>query len=452
MISILKVINELKGKHILKRQISFGQALATVVGTVIGGGVFFKIGSISHETGTPSLTLFVWILAGIVSIASGLTVSEIAAALPVTGGSIKYIEYTYGKVWGFLFGWAQMLVYFPANIAALSVVFGQQFAVLFGFPTKYATLIALLLALFLMSLNFISTKFSTRMQSAMTILKAIPIALIVIFGLFNPAKISVNLLPLSSGHNVSFWAGLSGGLLAALFAYDGWINVTNLAGEVKEPEKNLSRAIIIGLSAITLIYVLVNYAFLTAIPFKEIIGNQNTAYLASLKLFGSLGGKSITIGILISVYGAINGFMLTGMRIPYTLAKDKMLPFSNKIGRTNINTGVPTISALIILTVSLIMIFLGTFDLLTNMLVFVMWTFTTLISIAVVVLRYREPKLDRPYVVPWYPIIPIISIGGGLFIVISTVINEFWLSITGIGLTALGLPVYYYMKKHNQQN
>lgn len=452
MISILKVINELKGKHILKRQISFGQALATVVGTVIGGGVFFKIGSISHETGTPSLTLFVWILAGIVSIASGLTVSEIAAALPVTGGSIKYIEYTYGKVWGFLFGWAQMLVYFPANIAALSVVFGQRFAVLFGFPTKYATLIALLLALFLMSLNFISTKFSTRMQSAMTILKAIPIALIVIFGLFNPAKISVNLLPLSSGHNVSFWAGLSGGLLAALFAYDGWINVTNLAGEVKEPEKNLSRAIIIGLSAITLIYVLVNYAFLTAIPFKEIIGNQNTAYLASLKLFGSLGGKLITIGILISVYGAINGFMLTGMRIPYTLAKDKMLPFSNKIGRTNINTGVPTISALIILTVSLIMIFLGTFDLLTNMLVFVMWTFTTLISIAVVILRYREPKLDRPYVVPWYPIIPIISIGGGLFIVISTVINEFWLSITGIGLTALGLPVYYYMKKHNQQN
>lgn len=452
MISILKVINESKGKHILKRQISFGQALATVVGTVIGGGVFFKIGSISHETGTPSLTLFVWILAGIVSIASGLTVSEIAAALPVTGGSIKYIEYTYGKVWGFLFGWAQMLVYFPANIAALSVVFGQQFAVLFGFPTKYAILIALLLALFLMNLNFISTKFSTRMQSAMTILKAIPIALIVIFGLFNPAKISVNLLPLSSGHNVSFWAGLSGGLLAALFAYDGWINVTNLAGEVKEPEKNLSRAIIIGLSAITLIYVLVNYAFLTAIPFKEIIGNQNTAYLASLKLFGSLGGKLITIGILISVYGAINGFMLTGMRIPYTLAKDKMLPFSNKIGRTNINTGVPTISALIILTVSLIMIFLGTFDLLTNMLVFVMWTFTTLISIAVVILRYREPKLDRPYVVPWYPIIPIISIGGGLFIVISTVINEFWLSITGIGLTALGLPVYYYMKKHNQQN
>lgn len=435
----------------MKRQISFGQALATVVGTVIGGGVFFKIGSISYETGTPSLTLFVWILAGIVSIASGLTVSEIAAALPVTGGSIKYIEYTYGKVWGFLFGWAQMLVYFPANIAALSVIFGQQFVVLFNLPAKYATLIGLLLAIFLMGLNFISTKFSTRMQSVMTILKAIPIALIVLFGLFNSSKVDINLLPLSAGHNTSFWTGLSGGLLAALFAYDGWINVTNLAGEIEKPEKNLSRAIIIGLSAITLIYVLVNYAFLTALPFKEIIGNQNTAYLASLKLFSSLGGKLVTIGILISVYGAINGFMLTGMRIPYTLAQNKMLPFSDKISRTNVNTGVPTLSALIILFVSLIMIILGTFDLLTNMLVFVMWTFTTLISIAVVILRYREPKLERPYVVPWYPIVPIISIGGGLFIVISTVINEFWLSITGIGLTLLGLPIYYYMKKQNNR-
>ncbi|MBZ4026535.1 APC family permease [Lactobacillus johnsonii] len=435
----------------MKRQISFGQALATVVGTVIGGGVFFKIGSISYETGTPSLTLFVWILAGIVSIASGLTVSEIAAALPVTGGSIKYIEYTYGKVWGFLFGWAQMLVYFPANIAALSVIFGQQFVVLFNLPAKYATLIGLLLAIFLMGLNFISTKFSTRMQSVMTILKAIPIALIVLFGLFNSSKVDINLFPLSAGHNTSFGTGLSGGLLAALFAYDGWINVTNLAGEIEKPEKNLSRAIIIGLSAITLIYVLVNYAFLTAIPFKEIIGNQNTAYLASLKLFGSLGGKLVTIGILISVYGAINGFMLTGMRIPYTLAQNKMLPFSDKISRTNVNTGVPTLSALIILFVSLIMIILGTFDLLTNMLVFVMWTFTTLISIAVVILRYCEPKLERPYVVPWYPIVPIISIGGGLFIVISTVINEFWLSITGIGLTLLGLPIYYYMKKQNNR-
>ena len=429
----------------MKRQISFTQALATVIGTVIGG-VFFKIGTITQKTQSTSLTIFVWIIAGIVSIASGLTVSEIAAALPVTGGSIKYIEYTYGKTWGFLFGWAQMLVYFPANIGALSVIFGQQFVVLFNWPTKYATAVALFLAIFLMGLNFISTKFSSKMQSFTTILKIVPLALIVVFGLFNQEKIHVQLLPLQSGANQPFWSAFSGGLLAALFAYDGWINVTNLAGEVKHPDKDLSRAIILGLSLITLIYVLINYTFMSVLPFKEIVGNQNTAYLTSLKLFGNLGGKLVTIGILISVYGAINGFMLTGMRIPYTLAKEKMLPFSNKIGKVNVNTGVPTVSALIILVVSLVMILLGTFDLLTNMLVFVMWTFTTLISIAVIILRLREPKLQRPYIVPWYPIVPIISIGGGLFIIISTIINEFWLSMTGIGLTLIGLPVYYYMK------
>lgn len=430
----------------MKRQISFTQALATVVGTTIGGGVFFKISAITAHTQSPSLTILVWIFAGIISIASGLTVSEIAAALPVTGGSIKYIEYTYGKVWGFLFGWAQMLIYFPANIGALCVIFGQQFAVLFNVPIKFATLIAIVLAIFLMGLNLISTKFSSHMQSIMTVLKMIPIALIVIFGLFNSSKINLQLFPIQTGGHQSFTTALSGGLLAALFAYDGWINVTNLAGEVEKPEKNLSRAIIIGLSAITLIYVLINFTFMTVIPFKDIIGNQNTAYLASLKLFGNVGGKIITIGILISVYGAINGFMLTGMRIPYTLAKDGMLPFSSKIGKTNIHTGVPTISALIILFFAIMMMLLGTFDLLTNMLVFVMWTFTTLISIAVVVLRFREPKLERPYIVPWYPIIPVISIGGGLFIVFSTIINQPLLSLTGIGLTLLGLPVYFYMQ------
>lgn len=441
-----------KGRNTLKRQISFTQALATVVGTVIGGGVFFKIGTITEHTGSPSLTLAVWIFAGIISIASGLTVSEIAAALPVTGGSVKYIEYTYGKVWGFLFGWAQMLIYFPANIGALSVIFGQQFAVLFGIPSKYSTLIAVCLAILLMGLNLISTNFSSKMQSVITILKIIPLALIIIFGLLNPNPIHMQLLPITSGSGHSFTTALSSGLLAALFAYDGWINVTNLAGEVEKPEKNLSKAIILGLSAITIIYVLVNYTFMSVLPFKDIIGNQNTAYLASLKLFGGLGGRLITIGILISVYGAINGFMLTGMRIPYTLAKDKMLPFSNKIAKTNVNTGVPVFSALIILAISIAMIILGTFDLLTNMLVFVMWTFTTLISIAVVILRYREPKLSRPYVVPWYPIIPIISIGGGLFIVISTIINDTALSLTGIGLTLLGLPVYYYMRNKNSKD
>lgn len=431
----------------MKRQISFTQALATVVGTVIGAGVFFKIGTITQQTGSTSLTLLVWVVAGIISIASGLTVSEVAAALPVNG-TMEYLEYTYGKVWGFLFGWAQMIVYFPAQIGALATIFGTQFVALFGLKASMAMPTALILVTFLLGINFIGTKFSSKMQSVITILKIIPIALIIIWGLFFAhSSGNVELFPVVAGTGKNFATALSSGLLSALFAFEGWINVTNLAGEVKNPEKDLSGAIIFGLAATTVIYLLINYTFMNVLPFKEIIGNSNTAFYSSIKLFGGLGGKLVTVGILVSVYGAANGFLLTGIRTPYLLAQNKLIPFSDKIGRANITTGVPVISALIIYVISLIMIVLGSFNLLSDMLVFVMWSFTTLISISVVILRHREPKLKRPFVVPLYPIIPIISIGGGLFIIISTIINQFWLSIVGIGLTLLGLPIYFYTQK-----
>ncbi|KXI20825.1 putative serine/threonine exchanger SteT [Lactobacillus crispatus] len=432
----------------MKRQISFGQALATVVGSVIGAGVFFKIGTITAQTGSTSMTLFVWILAGIISIASGLTISEIAASLKING-AIKYLDYTYGRVWGFLFGWAQMIVYFPAQIGALSSIFGVQFVSLFGIKARYSNLIAILLVLFLLGINLIGTKFSSKMQSVITILKIIPIALIIILGLFNPAKIPAPIIPLTVGTGHSFPTAISQGLLSALFAFEGWIVVTNLANEVKNPEKDLSRAIILGLSAITLIYVLINYTFMTVLPIDQLTNNNNAAFQASMKLFGQFGGKLVTVGILISVYGAVNAFMLTGMRTPYILAQDNLLPFSNKIGKANIHTGVPVVGVFIVDAIAIVMILLGNFTVLTDMLVFVMWTFNTMLSVAVIILRKREPELKRPFKVPWYPIIPIISVIGGIFIVVSTIINQFVLSIIGIGLTLLGLPTYYYMQKKN---
>ncbi|MCT7790786.1 MAG: amino acid permease, partial [Lactobacillus crispatus] len=361
----------------------------------------------------------------------------------------KYLDYTYGRVWGFLFGWAQMIVYFPAQIGALSSIFGVQFVSLFGIKARYSNLIAILLVLFLLGINLIGTKFSSKMQSVITILKIIPIALIIIWGLFNPVKIPAPIIPLTVGTGHSFPTAISQGLLSALFAFEGWIVVTNLANEVKNPEKDLSRAIILGLSAITLIYVLINYTFMTVLPIDQLTNNNNAAFQASMKLFGQFGGKLVTVGILISVYGAVNAFMLTGMRTPYILAQDNLLPFSNKIGKSNIHTGVPVVGAFIVDAIAIVMILLGNFTVLTDMLVFVMWTFNTMLSVAVIILRKREPELKRPFKVPWYPIIPIISVIGGIFIVVSTIINQFVLSIIGIGLTLLGLPIYYYMQKKN---
>lgn len=435
----------------MKRQISFFQALATVVGAVIGAGVFFKIGIITAQTNSTSMTLLVWILAGFVSMTCGLTISELAASLK-TNGAIKYLDYTYGSIWGFLFGWAQMVIYFPAQIGALTSIFGVQFVSLFNLPAKDANLVALVVVIFLAATNFIGTSFSSKIQSVITVVKIIPIILIIVWGLFNQQKLGIQIFPVVAGAGKSFSASMSQGLLSALFAFEGWIVVTNFANEVKNPEKDLSGAIILGLMAVTLIYVLINYAFLTILPIKQLAGNNNAAFEASIKLFGKIGGKLVTIGILTSVYGAANAYLLTGMRTPYILAQDKLLPYSQKIGKTNIHTGVPVFGALIITGISLVMLALGNFNLLTDMLTFVMWTFNTMLAVAVIILRKREPQLKRPFKVPAYPLIPLIAIGGGLFIIISTIINQFVLSMIGLGLTLLGVPIFYYQKKHEARN
>ena len=429
----------------MKKQISFGQALATVIGSVIGAGVFFKIGTITSQVGSPSATILVWIIAGIISICSGLTISELSSSLTVNG-AIEYLDYSYGHVWGFLFGWAQMIVYFPAQIAALTSIFGQQFIALFNLEGVASKTIAILLVFFLMGINLLGTKVAARMQTVITVLKLIPLALIV-GAVFFTKHDPVPLWPITvkAANPVT---GMSQGLLSALFAFEGWITVTNLAKEMKNPTRDLTRAIILGLSLVTAVYVLVNYAFMAVLPFKSIMGNANAAYYASMGIFGKLGGKLVTAGILISVYGAANGFMLTGIRTPYILAQANRLPFSDKLGKTSIRTGVPVFASFLVNAVAIVMILLGNFTVLTDMLVFVMWTFTTLLAIAVIVLRKREPELSRPFKVPLYPVIPLIAILGGTFVVVMTFFIQFNLSVIGLGITLLGLPIYYWKKMH----
>ncbi|KRN04475.1 amino acid transporter [Holzapfeliella floricola DSM 23037 = JCM 16512] len=433
----------------MKKNLKFSQALSTVMGIVIGSGIFFKIASITQLTQSTSMTIFVWLFAGVLSIASGLTVAELATALPVTGGPIKYIEYTYGKPLSFLYGWAQILIYFPASIASLMLVFSQQLTALLGINHQWIIPLAVLCLLSVALINFIGNKASGILQVVSLVIKLIPVALIVIVGLIHDPKVPVDLFPITAGENVPFFVALSGGLLSAMYAYEGWINVGNIAGELKRPSKDLPKAIILGLSLVTVIYVLINFAFLSSLPIEQLAGNPNAAFDSSRVLFGNLGGRLVTIGILVSVYGTINGFVMTGMRLPYTLAQSNQLPFSQHLKKLN-RFGVPMISGLLICGISILLLFLGNFDNLTNMLVFVMWTFTTLISIAVLILRKREPELERPYKVLFYPIIPIISILGGGFIVIATFITQFQLSIIGVLVTLTGLPVYYYYHHKNK--
>ncbi len=433
----------------LKNDIGFFGALSIVVGTVIGAGVFFKIAAMVAVTQSASLTLFAWAVGGVLTICAGLSVAELAAAIPETGGPVKYLERSYGKLIGFLFGWVQVLIYNPGNMAALGIIFATQVLNLLGLPQNLLLPIAMTSILSIMGINLLGSRFTSRFQQVTSILKLIPIFLIIIFGLTTNSQVDVQLFPIQAGQNVGFFAGLGGALVASLFAFEGWMNVGNIAGEMKNPQKHLSKVITIGLLIIAFIYVSISLGFLKVLPLDQIAGNVNTASDAAQKLFGVNGGKLVTIGILVSVYGTLNGYTMTAIRVPYALALEKSLPFSNYLSKLNKNS-VPFASAALVASLACVFMAAGSFDLLTNLVIFVMWFFSFLLILGVFILRKKEPELHRPYKVVLYPVLPVIGMLGALFIMWTTITQQPILAMIGIALTVAGVPVFYYQTRVKQ--
>lgn len=428
----------------LKKEIGFFGAFSTVVGVVIGSGVFFKAAVIYKTTGSVSLGLLAWVLAGIISICAGLTTAELAASMPETGGMIVWVERAYGKTVSYLLGWAQAVIYYPASIAAAAAIFATQFLNLFQIDKKYSIFIGACAATTVTGLNLLGSKASGRIQTIATICKLIPIISIIIFGLLQPNPTTIMLFPSSTSNTTvesSALAALGAAMLAAMYGYDGWSNVGTIAGEMKNPKKDLPRAILYGLLVITTIYLLINVAYLLTMPMEQISGNGNVPNDVATKLFGPNGGKIITIGIMISVYGTMNGFTMTAIRVPYAMAMKNQIPFKRFWTKLN-RFSIPYYSAFVTLILTIGMMFTGEFDTLTDFLLFTIWIFFIATFFAVFVLRKKEPNMPRPYKVPLYPIIPWISIIGGAYIVIAALITQFTLAISGVLLTLLGLVLY----------
>lgn len=431
----------------MKRQLNFFAALATVMGTMIGGGAFFKIANISSLTHNAWLSIIVWPLAGLVTLMAGLSIAELASVFPEDGGPVKYLDEIYGPKIAFLFGWSLIIIYYPANIAALSIVFATQLKEIPQFKNLSSTIIALIVMVLILLINWMGSKLSSQVQKIALIIKLLPIAAIIIFSLFyiGPNQLAGAPSPHISSASGAFAFGQA--LLAVLFAYDGWLSIGNLASEVKNPAKTLAQAIIWGLFGVTIFYTLLNWSYVKVIPWSKVVGNQTTALLTARKLFGNLGGSFVAAGILVSVFGAINGHLLLGSRMPYILGKQKKLPMADFFSKLNNKTIVPTNSMLFECAIATVMIFSGTFDSLTNMLVYVSWIFSILLFMGVFILRKKQPHLMRPYKIPLYPLPPFLAICGALFIVVTTTITQPILSIIGILLTLSGWPVYLYVQK-----
>lgn len=433
----------------LERNVSGFSAYVMVIGTVIGTGIFFKPQAIFAATGTASLGLISWVIGCFLGLCGGLIIAEIGVLIPETGGLMTYIEKIYSKPLGFMVGWAQTIVFYPIRKAASAVVFGIQAVALFGLDQKYAIPIAVGLTLYLFFINLSGNKVIDFSISIATFLKFVPIVLIILFGLFfNSNPEPVQILPITvSSHPLL--QGLSLSILASLYATDGWINITNIAGEIKDPQKNIPRALTFGLLTVSAAYLIINVAYLRVMSPAELASSTTVGSDVALKLMGELGRKVVAVGILISILGSHTGFTRASWRVPYALALRDWLPYSNWFAKVSKKHQMPVNSGIFITVITVTAtIFLPNFNVLTDIGSYVIWVFYTMAFVGIFILRKRWPDAERFYKVPMYPFIPIIGVLGGVFVIISTTIYQPRIALLSIVLVLIGLPIYFYKTKH----
>lgn len=438
--------NDVKVPKMLKKEIGLLEAITVVIGVVIGSGIFFKASSVFKNAGTPTLGILAWVVGGIITMASALTVAEIATAIPKTGGIFVYLKELYGEQWAFLFGWMQTLIYVPGVAAALSIVFVTQAT--YFIPSMTGTqqkILAIFMLFFIMGINVLSTKLGSKVQLFATIGKLIPIFVIIVFGLLKGTANSFT-APVSAASSVGV-AGFGAAMLGTLWAYDGWAGVGNMAGELKNPKKDLPRSIILGLFVTIIVYILINIAIVNVMPISSVIASKKPASDVAIILFGNAGAGLIAAGIMVSIFGALNGYLMTGVRIPFAMAQDNLFPFAKFFGKVDEKFETPLNVFLFEIILACLYVLSGSFDTLTNLAVFVMWIFFVMTVAGVFILRSKHKHLERPYKVPLYPVVPLIGIIGGIYILISTLVTDTSSSLYGIGITLIGLPVYYYIRK-----
>lgn len=431
----------------LKRSIGLGAALSIIVGTIIGSGIFFKQASVLDSAGSSLMALLAWILAGIITLTAGLTIAEIGSQMPYTGGLYVYIEKIYGRVLGFIAGWMQAIVYGPAMIAAVTGFLSIMVTNLFGIGAEWRIPIGLITIIAIGGLNFLENKVGAAFAMITTIAKMIPIFAIIFCGIYwgeqNAIAQTVTEVNRSTG-------GFGVAVLAALFAYGGWIFIANLGGEMKNPQKLLPKAIIIGITIVLVIYALITIGIFSFIPADKIheLGQNSTTYLADA-ILGPIGGKVLSVGIIISMLGTLNGEMLSFPRIIYAMAKRGDLPFSKYLAYVTPKGKSPVVATLFIVLLALLMMIFFDPDHLSDLCVFTVYCFYLLAFFGIFILR-KKNKAERPFSTPLYPFVPIIAILGGLFVLISELINDPAGVLLFAGIVIIGLPIFYAVKRMNK--
>lgn len=430
-------------EHQLKKSVTFIESIAIVIGLVIGSGIFLKPSIVLKNTGSPGMSIVAWVVGGLITLCAALTIAEIAAAIPKLGGLYTYLEELYGETWAFLYGWVEAVISFPGSSAALAIAFATFSTFFIPMTPMQQKLLAIAMIIILITMNIIATKFGGVIQTLSTIGKLIPMLAIIVIGLVSGTAHDMGF----SSSGITGGSGFGAAILGVLWAFDGWVCVSYMAGEIEEPQKKVPRAIVAGVLIVLAVYVTFNLAIFNVLPAGKVAVSEKIGTDVAVMLFGNGGAAFITIGIMISVFGALNGNLMTGARIPFAMGERKQLPYSNFLSKVHPKFKTPANSLIFLGVLSIIYVISGSFNTLTDLCIFVLWIFFTSGVLGVFILRKKLPSEKRPYKVPLYPIVPILGLTGGTYLMYSTIRSSFKGSMLGIGLTIIGLPIYYYLKK-----
>lgn len=427
----------------LKRELTLLDATMINVGTMVGSAIFIVPATIALQVQASSLTILVWVVGGAVSLLGALSVAELAAAYPDAGGQYVYLREAYGPVWGYLYGWANFAVINAASIAAISVGFARYVGFFVHLDNTGIVVIALASTVVLTVINCLGVRLGATTQNVLTLLKMGALGALIAAGLFLPGGKLGNFAPFWPTGTFGALIGPFGvAMVAALWAYDGWIEITYVGSEVRDPERNLPRSIILSTVIVVALYTLASIAYLYVLSPGTAAQSALVASDAARVTLGAFGATLVALAILISTLGANNGIVLTAARIPYAMARGGH--FFAWAGIVSPRYGTPVAALIAQGGIAGALTLSGSYDQLATYVVFASFLFYAMSAAAVIRLRRKAPQLARPYRAWGYPVTPLIFIAFAAWLVGNTIAEQPRDAAIGAALIALGLPGYFW--------
>ncbi len=430
----------------LKRNLTLFEATMHSIAFVVGTGIFMKPAVVLLDAGSTGMAMLIWFAGGMISLCSALTIAEIAAYIPKVGGMYAYIVELYGDFVGYIYGWIYMLISGPGGAAAAAMAFATFSSYFIEMNLTQLRILSIAAMIFCAVIQGISTKLSMQLQAIGTIAKLIPILAIVAVGLFKgdiPGSVNFDLVGGSPA------GGIAAALLGVLWSFDGWVSTCTLGEEMTRPEKNLPKAIILSLTFVTALYMLFNYVVFKTASTEQIVASADSSIGTDVAemLFGPAGAVLVAISMMISGITSLNAQIVPPARYLLAMANKRQVIGSEFLCKLNPKFNTPTHCLVVVLVIASIYILSGTFNSVTNFVIFIIWTFFILCILGIFKLRKKFPHDDSLYHVPLYPIVPLLGVAGAAFLVISTIIDSPSSALLGIAIGLVGLPMLYYCKK-----